>query len=131
MLGEEICVWTAVLAPRLTISWVCYWPAAVMTPRSDISRVIPQEYDADVMLGETFYSCTALLASRLNVSWVSYWPAAPMEPFMTTIWSGSGRRAFVPNPLSYFPQSSMSTTTQFMVSSQAPAVKPEHTKFTH
>ena len=68
------------------------------------------------MLGEVFYSCSALLASRMELQWVSYFAAAPLEPFLTSIWSGSARRAFTPNPLSYFPQISMSTTTQFMVS---------------
>ena len=75
-----------------------------------------------MMLAEAFYSCTAILASRLDVPWVNYFPAAPLEPYLTSIWAGSSRRAFVPNPLSYFPQTSMSTTTQFMVCSSSPSM---------
>ena len=70
-----------------------------------------------MMLAEAFFSCTALLASRLDIPWVNYFPATPLEPYLTAVWAGSPRRAFVPNPLSYFPQTSMSTTTQFMVCS--------------
>ena len=90
---------------------------------------LSQVFDADLMLGEVFYSCTALLASRMDIPWVSYFAAAPLEPFLTSIWSGGNRRAFTPNPLSYFPQISMSTTTQFMVSllallQSAPGILP-------
>ncbi len=70
-----------------------------------------------MMLAEAFYSCTGILASRLDLPWVNYFPAAPLEPYLTSIWPSSPRRAFVPNPLSYFPQNTMSTTTQFMVCS--------------
>ena len=79
-----------------------------------------QEFAPDLMLGEAFFSCSALLASRLDIQWVSYFPAAPMEPFLTSVWPGSNRRAFTPNPLSYYPQMSMTTTSQFMVRQPPP-----------
>ena len=80
---------------------------------------LSQDFDADLMLGEVFYSCTSILASRMDLQWVSYFAAAPLEPYLTSIWPGSARRAFTPNPLSFFPQISMSSTTQFMVGSLA------------
>ena len=76
------------------------------------------------MLGEVFYSCTSILASRMDLQWVSYFAAAPLEPYLTSIWPGSARRAFTPNPLSFFPQISMSSTTQFMVSPLAHLQQP-------
>ena len=76
-----------------------------------------QELEPDLMLGETFYSCSALHASRLDIQCVNYWPGAPIEPYQTCVWPGSTRRAFTPNPLSYFPQMTMTATSQFMVCS--------------
>ena len=74
-----------------------------------------QAFGADVMLAEAFSPCPALLASRLDLPWVNYWPAAPLEPFMSSLWSGANRQMFQPNPLSYYPQLFMRSTTQRMV----------------
>ena len=67
------------------------------------------------MLAEAFSPCPAMLASKLDLPWVNYWPAAPVEPFMSSLWSGANRQMFQPNPLSYYPQFFMRTTTQRMV----------------
>lgn len=79
-------------------------------------RAPAQDSRPQRLLGTTFYTCTLILASKLDVPLVSYFPAGPFEPFFTTLWRGSNRRAFLPNPLSYFPQQDMCTTTQHMVS---------------
>ena len=64
-----------------------------------------------------FYTCTALVAQKLNLHWVNYWAIAPVEPCFTTLWFGSNRALYVPNPLSYKPQTWMRVTTQHMVGS--------------
>lgn len=72
-----------------------------------------------MMLAENFTPCTALLANRPDLAWVNYWLGAPVEPMMTSLWAGSNRRLFQPNPLSYLPQVSLQSTTQHMVSSSS------------
>ena len=67
------------------------------------------------MLAEAFSPCPALLASKLDLPWVDFWPAAPVEPFMSSLWPGANRQMFQPNPLSYYPQFFMRSTTQRMV----------------
>ena len=74
-----------------------------------------QEWRADLMLGESLGPCTALLAHKLNVSWVNFWPVDFTEPVMSAAWKGSNRQLHTPNPISYFPQMFMPTTTQLMV----------------
>jgi hypothetical protein len=80
---------------------------------ADVLLCFSQRFDADVMLGDALFSCEQPLAHKLDVSWVSYWAAAPSEP--TSLWAESPRRIFAPNPISYYPQFSMRTTTQYMV----------------
>ena len=71
-----------------------------------------------MMLGESINPCTALLASVLNKSWVNYWPIALWEPILSHQW-GITNQLHLPNPLSYLPQMSMRTSTQYMVRSMS------------
>lgn len=87
---------------------------------TDKHSCLLQEYEADVMIAEMFEPCSALLAHTLNLPWINHWPVSPMEPFATSLWPGSNRRLFQPNPLSYYPQfrsESSGPTTQHMVGS--------------
>ncbi len=67
------------------------------------------------MLATTMFPAVPILASRLNISFVNYFPAGAIEPFFTTLYRGSNRRAFLPNPLSYMPQVDLHVTSQHMV----------------
>lgn len=75
-----------------------------------------QSFKPDILLASTFYSGTQILASRLDVPIVNYFPTGPFDPFFTSLWRGSSRRGFLPNPLSYNPQIDMESTSQIMVS---------------
>ena len=74
-----------------------------------------QELKPDLLLGTSFFPTVQVLAKRLNISFVDYFPAGAIEPFFTTLWRGSNRRAFLPNPLAYHPQMDMHVTSQYMV----------------
>lgn len=60
--------------------------------------------------------CAQILASKLDAQLMNFWLAAPFEPFSTTLWRGSNRRMFTPNPLAYYPQMETDIQTQYMVS---------------
>ena len=81
-----------------------------------------QAMKPDLLLGIHINPCTQVLASRLNIPFVSLLLAAPIEPLLTSLWPGSNRRAFLPNPLSYYPQLGMQIASQHMVSSPAPGL---------
>ncbi len=66
-----------------------------------------------------------VLASRLDVPFLNFWLAAPIEPFATSLWRGSNRNAFTPNPLAYFPQMETDIQTQHMVRS-TPQIHTSH-----
>jgi hypothetical protein len=74
-----------------------------------------QELNPDLLLGTTMNPCAQVVASKLSRPMVSYFPAGPLEPFMTSLWRGSNRRAFIPNPISYFPQMGLRTESQHLV----------------
>ncbi|KAK9831512.1 hypothetical protein WJX81_004473 [Elliptochloris bilobata] len=64
-----------------------------------------QDFGADVLLADQFMPCSAVLAARLGgVPIVALHTGAPFLPFQNTWWAGSGRRAWLPAPLSYVPQ---------------------------
>lgn len=67
------------------------------------------------------------MASKLDVPFVNFWLFGPIEPFATSVWRGSNRNAFAPNPIAYFPQKGTGIETQHMVSalhSQKPITCP-------
>ena len=68
-----------------------------------------------MILAEILFFCTPILASKLDKPWINFLPIAPFEPFMTSLHSGSNRQLFLPNPISYHPQSYSHITTQRMV----------------
>ena len=74
-----------------------------------------QAFKPDIMLATTMFPAVPVLASRLNISFVNYFPAGAIEPFFTTLYRGSNRRAFLPNPLSYMPQVDLPVTSQHLV----------------
>lgn len=57
-----------------------------------------------------------VMASKLDVPFVNFWLFGPVEPFATSVWRGSNRNAFAPNPIAYFPQKGTGIETQYMVS---------------
>ena len=67
------------------------------------------------MVATTMNLCAQVLASKLDKNFINYFPAGPIDPFFTTIYPDSNRRAFMPNPLSYNPQGGSVTTSQHMV----------------
>ena len=77
-----------------------------------------QGFKPDILLASTFFPCTQILASKLDTPIVNYFPTGPFDPFFTSLWRGSNRRGFLPNPLSYNPQIDMETTSQHMVGLQ-------------
>lgn len=74
-----------------------------------------QGLHADLLLASSMYPCTQVIASKLDRPFVNYFPAGSLEPMMTSLWPGSNRRLFLPNPLSYFPQHGVSVTSQRLV----------------
>lgn len=65
-----------------------------------------QAFQADVILGDVFYPCSAVLSERLGgVPIVGLLTSNPILPFLNPWWAGSGRRAWLPAPLAYIPQS--------------------------
>jgi hypothetical protein len=100
LLQAEVFYYCApLLASRLDISWVDYWPGqAPALPEASSSQ------------------CSHTFAGPHETANLFCMPGAPMEPFQTSVLPGSMRRHFNPNPLSYFPQSTMRTTSQRMVS---------------
>ena len=74
-----------------------------------------QDFKADVIVATSMNLCAQVLASKLDKSFVNYFPAGPIDPFFTTIYPDSNRRAFLPNPLSYTPQGGSVMATQHMV----------------
>ncbi len=75
-----------------------------------------QEFQTDVIVATTMNLCAQVLASKLDKSFINYFPAGPIDPFFTSIYPDSNRRAFMPNPLSYNPQGGSVGVTQHMVS---------------
>ena len=67
------------------------------------------------MVATSMNPCAQVLASKLDKSFINYFPAGPIDPFFTTIYPNSNRRAFLPNPLSYTPQGRSVVSTQHMV----------------
>ncbi len=65
-----------------------------------------------------------ILAAKLDLPFVNFWLAGPIEPYATSLWRGSNRRAFTPNPLAYFPQMETGIQTQHMVSAAPFLFKP-------
>ena len=58
-----------------------------------------------MLLADLFFPCSAVLAQRLGgLPQVALHSAAPLLPFQNTWWAGSGRRAWLPAPLAYVPQ---------------------------
>lgn len=74
-----------------------------------------QGFQADIMLATSLNLCAQVLASKLDKAFINYIPAGPIDPFFTTIYPNSNRRAFMPNPLSYVPQAGDVTPSQRMV----------------
>ena len=74
-----------------------------------------QDLKPDLILGTFMYPAVPILASRRNLPFINYFPAGAIEPFFTTLWRGSGRRVFLPNPLSYHPQMDLHVTSQHLV----------------
>ena len=67
------------------------------------------------MVATSMNLCTQVLASKLDKGFINYFPAGPFDPFFTTIYPNSNRRAFMPNPLSYNPQAGSVVASQHMV----------------
>ena len=82
-----------------------------------------QAIKPDLVLASTMYPCTQILASKLDAPIINYFPTGPFDPFFTTLWRGSNRRGFLPNPLSYNPQVDMEITSQHMVSALSVGLK--------
>ena len=74
-----------------------------------------QDFQADIMLATSLNLCAQVLASKLDKAFINYIPAGPIDPFFTTIYPNSNRRAFMPNPLSYVPQAGDVIPSQRMV----------------
>ncbi len=56
------------------------------------------------MLADIFFPCSAALSQLLRgLPFVALHTGAPLLPFQNTWWAGSGRRAWLPAPLSYVP----------------------------
>ena len=74
-----------------------------------------QDLKPNLLIGFHVLPCLPILASKLDLQYVSISPAGPLDPLLTTLYSNSHRRMFLPAPLSYLPQMGMRVTSQHMV----------------